>query len=109
MRHASKFLLSGFAVLSVQGCAVTALNPEAQSVRIISGEESKRCRLLDSLSTNNKNTLAESPEDDAKNQAKNRVAALGGNALRIKATDFRMSPSGVGGVFTLNGEAYKCK
>jgi hypothetical protein len=109
MRYVSKLLIGCFSALLIQGCAVTTLNSEAQNVRVISDQESKDCRLLDSLTTNNQNTLSKNPEEDAKNKAKNRVAGLGGNALKVKETNFQMSPSGMGGVFTLSGEAYKCK
>jgi len=109
MSYMSKLLLGCSSAVLIQGCAATALNSEAQAVRVISDEESKKCRLLDSISTNNQHTLIGNPEEDARNRAKNRVAGLGGNALRIKSTDFRMSPSGVGGIFTLSGEAYRCK
>jgi len=95
--------------LLINGCAVAPLNPAAQSVRIISDDEAKTCQFLDVVSTNNQNTLSKNPEEDARNRAKNRVAELGGNALRIKRTDNRIAPSGIGSIFTLSGEAYKCR
>jgi len=95
-------------VLLIYGCAVTPLNPAAQSVRIISSNEAKGCQFLNTVSTNNHNTLSKNPKVDARNRAKNQVAALGGNALRIKSTNSQIAPSGLGSIFSLSGEAYKC-
>lgn len=101
-------LLVGALLTHACTVAVEPLSPVAQSVRIISDDETKGCQFLDAVSTNNRNTLSENPEEDARNRAKNRVAELGGNALRIKSTNTQIAPSGVGSVFSLSGEAYKC-
>lgn len=91
------------------GCAVETLKPGAKDVSIISEQQAKACRLLDSFTTNNQNTLSENPQQDARNRAFNRVAELGGNSLRIVSTNTQLSRSGVGSIFVLNGEAYACK
>lgn len=96
-------------LLVLHGCAVTQVSPTAQNVRIISEQQAKDCRFLDSVSTNNMNTLSKNPEQDARNRALNRVAKLGGNSLRIVSTNTQIAPSGVGSIFSLNGEAYICK
>jgi len=88
---------------------VTPVAPEAQNVKVISEQQAKSCRFLDSVSTNNTNTLSEDSEKDARNRAFNRVAELGGNALRIVSKNSQISRSGIGSYFTLNGEAYACK
>ncbi|HWV09914.1 MAG TPA: DUF4156 domain-containing protein, partial [Pseudomonas sp.] len=93
----------------LQGCAGTALSTEGQGVRIISADEAKKCKFVDTVSSNNQHTLVGEPEEDARNQARNRVASLGGNALHIKSTNNQIAPSGVGSIFTLNGEAYSCR
>jgi len=95
--------------LSVGACAVSQLDPAAQNVRVISEGQAKACRFLDSVNANSQNTLSENPEQEARVRAMNRVAALGGNALRIVSTNQQMSTSGVGSLFIINGEAYSCK
>lgn len=105
MNYAS--LLVG--LLLIHGCAVAPLNPAAQSVRVISDDEAKGCQFLDAVSSNNQNTLSKNPEEDARNRAKNRVVELAGNALRIKSTNNQIAPSGIGSIFSLDGEAYKCR
>jgi hypothetical protein len=108
MSFASKFAFIGLALVLVQGCAVSQLTPAGQGVRVINEEQAKNCRFLDSGSTNSQNTLSENPEQEARVRAMNRVAELGGNALRIVSTNQQMSPSGVGSMFSLTGEAYRC-
>lgn len=109
-----KKYLSGAVVvllcLGATGCvSVTELTPAAKTVRTISAEQAKRCKFIDSVNANNGNTLSENPEQEARNKALNRVAELGGNALRIITANNQIAPSGVGSVFSLNGEAYACK
>lgn len=105
------YRITAFAAFSVvlHGCSVTPVAPEAQNVKVISEQQAKSCRFLDSVSTNNTNTLSEDSEKDARNRAFNRVAELGGNALRIVSKNSQISRSGIGSYFTLNGEAYACK
>lgn len=93
---------------SISGCAVTELTAGGQAVSMINEKQAENCRFIESINTNNKNTLSKDPEADAKAQAKNKVAEIGGDSLRVVSTDMRASPSGVGGVFTLQGEAYSC-
>jgi hypothetical protein len=90
------------------GCAVTEQTQLSVNVQIISAEQAKTCTFLDSVSSNNSNTLSENPEQDARNKALNRVAERGGNALKINITNTQIAPSGIGSIFTLSGEAYKC-
>lgn len=108
MKTTVKYALPLVGAMLIHGCAVAPLNPAAQGVRIISEDEAKGCRFLDAVSANNQNTLSKNPEEDARNRAKNRVAELGGNTLRIKSTNNQIAPSGVGSIFSLSGEAYKC-
>ena len=91
------------------GCAATETTPAAKSVRVISEQQAKVCRFLGNISTSNDHTLISDPERDARNKALNRVAELGGNALRISSTNTQIAPSGVGSIFSLNGDAYACK
>lgn len=109
MKTASK-IAAIIVFLSVShGCAVTAVSPTAQNVGVISEQQAKDCRFLDSISANNTNTLSENPQQDARNRAFNRVAELGGNSLRIVSTNTQIAPSGVGSIYSLSGEAYACK
>ena len=101
------YALAAGAIL-VSSCAVTQLDPAAQSVKTVSESAAKSCTFLDSVSENNRNTLSKDPQADARARAYNRVAQLGGNSLLIKSTDTKVSPSGVGSIFTLQGEAYRC-
>jgi hypothetical protein len=93
----------------LHGCAVTPVNPTAQNVKVISEQQAKGCRFLDSINANNTNTLSKNPQEDARNRAFNRVAELGGNSLRITSTNNHIAPSGVGSIYNLSGEAYACK
>jgi hypothetical protein len=96
-------------IFVLYGCAVTPLSSEAKNVRVISEQQAKNCRFINTVSANNGNTLSESPEQEARNKAMNRVAELGGNSLRITTTNTQIAPSGVGSIFSLSGEAYSCQ
>ena len=102
------FVVMGAAAFALAGCATVELTPAAQNVKVISAEQAKACKFVDAVSTTNSNTLVSDPEADARGYAMNKIAEKGGNALLIKATDFKPSPSGVGGMFSLTGEAYIC-
>ena len=102
-------LLGLVAFFGATGCvSVTEMTPEGKQVREISESESNKCQFLRSISANNTNTLSKDPRADARARAVNEVAAVGGNALRIINTSTDVAPSGVGSVFSLTGEAYKC-
>ena len=94
--------------LSLGGCAVTEQEPASLNVQLISAEQAKTCKFIDSISSNNSNTLSKNPEQDARNKALNKTAERGGNALKIGTTNTQIAPSGLGSIFTLSGEAYKC-
>ena len=102
-------LLMAAVALVTHGCAVTPVSSKAQGIRVISEAQSKSCKFINSISTNNGNTLSKNPEEEARNRAMNRVAELGGNALRIVTTNQQVAPSGVGSIFALTGEAYSCR
>ncbi len=92
----------------LHGCAVTPISPKAQNVSVISEQQSKGCRFLDSVSIQDI-TQSKNPEQDTRNRALNRVAELGGNSLRIISTNTQSNPDGFGSRISLNGEAYLCK
>lgn len=105
----NSILVTVLIVAALAGCASTEISPQAKNVRVISDQQAHACKFIDHVSSNNGNTLMGNPEEDAKNKALNRVAALGGNALHITGTNSQIAPSGVGSVFSLAGEAYLCK
>lgn len=98
----------GFGLAVLTACSVTPPTQAALNVRVISEEQAKQCRFVDSVSTHNNNTLSSSPQTEARNKALNAVADKGGNALRIISTNTQASDSGVGSIFHLTGEAYAC-
>ena len=94
--------------ITLSACATTELAPTAQNVRVISEEQTRGCKFIDTVSTNNMNTLSKNPELDARNRAMNLISQRGGNAIYIKATANQISPSGIGSIFHLTGDAYAC-
>jgi hypothetical protein len=107
-RTTSQLLMVGLLTTLLAGCANTGVAAAARAVRVISGEEAKACRFIDAVSTFNTHTMVDDPQKDARNRALNRVQQLGGNSLVIRNTNFQLAPSGIGGIFTLMGEAYSC-
>ena len=99
--------LAGACLLAA--CATTEVAPEAANVRTISEQQAASCEFIDTITTNNTNTLTKYPEQDAKNRALNKVHELGGNALLVKSTNQSISSSGVGSIVQLTGDAYLCK
>ena len=108
MKTEGKIMVIAAFLSALVGCAVTPISAEAQNVRMISEQEASSCRFIDAVSSNNSNTLSQNPEQEARNRAMNRVAELGGNALRIITTNNQIAPSGLGSIFSLTGEAYSC-
>jgi hypothetical protein len=108
MQFTARALVASIIAFGLAACATTALDPAAQSVKVISQDQAHACKFLDAISANNGNTLSKDPETDARNQAKNKVARLGGNALLIKNSVNQIAPSGVGSIFSLSAEAYAC-
>ena len=102
----SMVMLVGF---SLTACATTELTAAGADVAEISESMASECEFKGSVSANNMNTLASNPEADARARAFNKVAELGGNSLRIMDTEMQVSSSGVGGIFSLTGEAYLCE
>ena len=109
IRKNSRRSLLVFLTLSITGCvAVTELSPGGLNVREISESDAANCRFLQSVSASNTNTLSKDPKADAFARAKNEVALVGGNSLRVLTTKTDIAPSGVGSIFSLSAEAYKC-
>ncbi|PCI74800.1 MAG: hypothetical protein COB20_14380 [SAR86 cluster bacterium] len=104
----AKYLIITASAFMLQACAVTGISPEGANVRVISETQASDCVFVDNVATSNSNTLIEDPQQDARNKAFNRVAVLGGNSLRIVSTNSQIAPSGLGSIFTLSGEVYRC-
>ena len=96
------------AALVLTACAVTELEPAAAKVKTISVEQAKSCTFVDTISANNMNTLSKDPQADARARAFNQVAKLGGDALQITATETKVSSSGIGSVYVITGDVYRC-
>ena len=103
-----RITLSAFAMAALTACATTALDPAAANVKPISAAQAKSCEFVGAISAANMNTLAKDPKLDATNRAYNDVASAGGNSLLITDTDLQGSASGIGGTYSITGEAYKC-
>lgn len=69
------------------GCAVV-LTEAGSNVRIVSEQERGTCKFLTTISSQFGDGLDESQDvEGAMNQARNKVGAAGGNAMKIIATD----------------------
>lgn len=108
MKTIKTILIAASTFSVITGCAVTELSPNALNVKMISEQQSKSCEFLQTISTNNKNTLSENPEQEARNLAFNRTAELGGNAFRVITSNTQASSSGVGSLHSITGEVYNC-
>ena len=112
-RRFATALILVLGLLELEGCIkMTPLAPGAPNVRVISEEQANGCKFLDSISTNSGvESGAEfnpNPEQEARTRAFNKVAKIGGNALRITSTSSQQTESG-GSIFSLSGDAYSCQ
>ena len=78
-----------FLALALPGCAATPINPGAESVRLTNNEPGKDCKFLGDVIGNQGNiftgpwTSNANLEAGARNDIKNRAAAMGGNLVTI--------------------------
>jgi hypothetical protein len=113
-------LLGGIAVVLV-GCAATPINPSAERIRLTTTEPAKECRFLGDATGNQGNlftgpyTSNENLETGARNDMKNKAAAMGGNVVFILTQ--RAGHTGGGGRYgggfhqtnvTMSGNVYHC-
>ncbi len=103
-----KSVFIAIAATMLAACATTELDPAAASVKTVSADQAKSCEFVGAISAANMNTLAKDPKLDATNRAYNDVASFSGNSLLITDTDLQVSTSGIGGTYSITGEAYKC-
>ncbi|HEY5756973.1 MAG TPA: DUF4156 domain-containing protein [Steroidobacter sp.] len=103
------------------GCAATPLQPGAQMVRVSNTEPGPECKFLGDITGNQGNSFTgpfitnENLETGARNDLKNKAAALGGNlvVLLTQRAGQTGGPGEVGGSVeqtnvTLSGNVYRC-
>jgi hypothetical protein len=101
------------------GCAATPLHPGAQMVRVTNTEPGSECQFLGDITGNQGNSFTgpfitnENLETGARNDLKNKAAALGGN-LVVLLTQRAGQTGGIGQGsgeqtnVTLSGNVYRC-
>lgn len=78
-----------FLAAILAGCAATPMNPGAERVRITNAEPGKECKFLGDVTGSQGNLLTgpwtsnENLETGARNDLKNKAAAIGGNVVTI--------------------------
>ena len=87
--------------VAVSGCA-TALNPEAERVRLVTADQKSACESLGIVSTDQQ--LGLNKASNSMNKAVNEVARRGGNGIFIITT----GKSGFDGQ-SVTAEALRCK
>jgi len=110
-----------FFAVCLAGCSATSLKHEAKMVRITNTEPGKECKYLGDVTGNQGNfftggfTSNANLETGARNDIKNKAAALGGNLVSIltqRAGETGSIYSGNGSVrqtnVTLTGNVYFC-
>ena len=103
--------ITGVAVLvALAACSATPVNQGAEHVKLTNSEPGKECKLLGDVTGNQGNlvtggvTSNSNLETGARNDVKNKVAAMGGNVVYV--ISMRNSPSGTS--VTISGSAYHC-
>lgn len=113
--------ISLFASVVLAGCAATPLQPGAEMVRVTNTEPGSECKFLGDITGNQGNSFTgpfitnENLETGARNDLKNKAAALGGN-LVVLLTQRAGQTGGLGGGVgsveqtnvTLSGNVYRC-
>ncbi len=83
------FGLSSFVLLVLSGCAATGVNSGADRVRVSNVEPGKECKYIGEVTGNQGNfftgawTSNSTLETGARNDLKNKAAAMGGNYVAI--------------------------
>lgn len=110
-----------FAFGLLAGCAATPLQPSAEAVRITTAEPGSECRFLGDITGSQGNaftggfTSNRNLETGARNDLKNRAAALGGNVVVLltqragQTGSFGESGGSISQTnVTLSGNVYHC-
>ena len=116
-----KQLIMALAVCFLIGCAAIALRPGAELVRVTNTEPGRECQFLGDVTGSQGNrysgryTSNENLETGARNDLKNKAAALGGNVVYLISQRAgqtgrynRDSGSSQQTNVTLSGSVYRC-
>ena len=101
------------------GCAATPVNPGAGNIRLTNTEPGTQCRYLGEVTGRQGGwpsgpfTPNENLEEGARNNLKNKAAALGANVVHLVSSQSGVSAGGSGGgsqttLVTYVGAAYHC-
>lgn len=102
-----------FLLVVITGCAATPLNSSSQRVRITNSEPSRECTFLGDVTGSQGGAVSgfwtanEDLETGARNDIKNKAAALGGNVISIlhhQAGETKNHQTDV----TISGNVYRC-
>jgi hypothetical protein len=108
-----------FIAAVMAGCSAEPINPNANQVRMTNTEPGKECKFLGEVTGSQGNFFAgpwtsnENLETGARNDIKNKAAAMGGNVISI-LTNRAGTSGGYGGGMsqqtnvTLTGSVYRC-
>jgi hypothetical protein len=113
--------LSCFALAALAGCAATSVQPGAETVRITNTEPGSECKFIGDITGNQGNAFTgpftpnKNLETGARNDLKNKAAALGGNVVMLlteRAGQTGSISDGGGSIaqtnVTLSGNVYRC-
>jgi hypothetical protein len=109
---------AGFIAVLIAGCAATQLKQGVNSVKLVNSEPGKECQFVGDVTGNQGDffrgafTSNENLETGARNDIKNKAAAMGGNLIVI-LTQRAGQTGGVNGGghqtnVTLTGNVYRC-
>ena len=113
--------LALFAFLVLAGCAATRLQPGAETVRITHAAPDRECKFLGEITGNQGNAFTgpfisnENLETGARNDLKNKAAAVGGNLVELlthRAGQTGSVGESGGSILqtnvTISGNVYRC-
>ncbi len=114
-------LVALLALAALTGCAAAPLKPGAETVRLTNTDPGSKCKYLGDVTGNQGNmftggvTSNTNLETGARNDLKNKAAAMGGNVVALLTQ--RAGQTGSGGYWggsseetnvTLTGNVYRC-
>jgi Domain of unknown function (DUF4156) len=113
--------LSLFALVLLAGCTATRLQPGAETVQIANAAPDRECKFLGDITGNEGNAFTgafitnENLETGARNDLKNKAAALGGNLVVLlthRAGQTGSAGESGGSILqtnvTISGNVYRC-
>jgi hypothetical protein len=109
--NAYKLLAATAVAASIAGCRAAPVNPNAELVKLTNTEPGKECQLLGEVRGHQGNMVTGEVEPNfnletgARNDIKNKAAAMNGNVVYI--VSMRNTPAGTS--VTIDGRAYRCR